>query len=201
MERTLHFLSAVLVAAAGFSQSGAIDPDFGTNGIATIGNAAQDDWAEAVLLQPDGRIVIAGYSQDPLHYLMVARFNADGSLDTSFGNGGRTLSHPAYYNNYTDLALQPDGKILAAGRFYNSGGDESGIVGRYLPDGSPDSTFGVHGFVTVDVDTSNDVIEGVALQSDGAILLPARAQRTGSGCSYASCRTATWIPPSVATAS
>ena len=154
------------------------DPGFGGDGIVTtpIGPAS-DDVAVAVVIQPDGRIVVAGTryqtAQPPVHAsFALVRYLADGSLDTSFGAGGivvTTLSGPAAA---TALALQPDGKLLVAG--FTTGGTtgEDPCIVRYHTSGFLDSSFGTGGVVRL---TLNDQqwVTGMALTSTGRVVLSA----------------------------
>ena len=139
---------------------------FGVNGIAlTDVSGGQGDWIEEIALQPDGKIVAAGN-------VGVARFNVDGSLDTTFNSGGplpgvvRMAS--AYFNG---VAVQADGKIVIVGRTYvpNEG---DFLVCRFNADGTPDAAFGTNGVVTTNL-TKGKRDEGidVAIQSDGKIVV------------------------------
>src|SRR5262249_52386604 len=84
-------------ALARYNADGSLDQTFGTRGLATtdIGRRS-NDWLEAVGLQADGKIVAAGSTRDPrstTDELALVRYNADGTLDTSFGTGGKALDH------------------------------------------------------------------------------------------------------------
>ncbi len=104
--------------------NGTVDQTFGINGVVTIDVSGQADVPEAVVVQPDGKIVIAGIGYNgPQFDFVMARLNADGTLDSTFGNGGKVLIDmgPGSYNEIWDLALQADGRILAGGNLSNSG--------------------------------------------------------------------------------
>lgn len=118
----------------------AADPRVGQDGVATAQlTASRLDYAAAAVVQPDGKVILAGTSSGDGARTALARLNPDGTLDTTFGTGGRVLADEGEFSpSIEDLALQPDGRILAVG---------PGHVARYLPDGSPDSTFGVNGRV------------------------------------------------------
>jgi uncharacterized delta-60 repeat protein len=124
------------------------------------------DELEAIALQPDGKVVAVGWL---LHGSRsgVARFNAEGSLDTAF-NGGAPAYDPDPSLVLSAVAVQPDGKIVATGE---RAGDF--LLVRLDPDGSADSTFGVAGLVTRDLG-GNDVATALVLQADGKIVVGGR---------------------------
>src|SRR5262249_60592714 len=107
--------------------------------------SGQSDRAHAVLIQPDGKIVVGGTGGDGPHFFFVlARYNPNGTLDTTFGNGGKVVTDPSpngSYNEIWDLALQPDGRILAAGNISTSN-DGLFAVARSNPNGTLDPYFG-----------------------------------------------------------
>jgi uncharacterized delta-60 repeat protein len=155
--------------------SGDLDPTFGTGGIVTtdIGTSTTDS-GRAVAIQPDGKIVVAGYADDYFsasrYDFAVVRYNADGSLDTSFGAGGKVTTDFASTSDLAyGVALQSDGKIVVSG--YS--GTDFAVV-RYNVDGSLDTSFGTGGKVTTDV-AGTDYGSSVAIQSDGKIVVGGRA--------------------------
>ena len=129
------------------------------------------DIAEDVALQPDGKIVVVGGAElIPGNFasrdFAVARYNTDGSLDSTFGNGGKVTSSLGEIDSASSVVVQPDGKIVAGG-----GGAltiDFALV-RYNTDGTPDTTFGTDGTVTTDLGGS-DYAPAVALQPDGRIV-------------------------------
>jgi uncharacterized delta-60 repeat protein len=170
-----------------FSPDGSPDETFGNSGI-VLSNFFMGPWpnyeeANAVVLQSDGKILVAGYvwvllSPTDMDRWTLARYNPDGSLDMSFGQGGvvGTFLKPYAY----DLALQPDGKILVTGGSKDGYAPPTGedfTLLRYLPDGSLDSTFGTEGMVFTDFGTEtfgwsrNETAKSVALQPDGRIVV------------------------------
>ena len=102
-----------------YNADGSLDTTFGGGGkVLTDFGAASDDDAVRVALQPDGKIVVAGYSERPRHCdFALVRYNADGSLDPSFGAGGKVLTDlgDSSDDDGRAVAIQPDGKIVAAG--------------------------------------------------------------------------------------
>lgn len=149
--------AAVLVLFLGSAAAapGDLDPSFGTVGIVetAIGSAAM---ARSIALQPDGRIVVAGWSYPEGSF--IARYMLNGTLDTSFGNGGFVTGLGAAW--MPRVALQPDGKILVTA-------SETFSVRRYLSNGDLDTGFGAGGTATGPAGSSR----AIALQPDGGILV------------------------------
>jgi uncharacterized delta-60 repeat protein len=107
------------------NRSGSLDTAYGMNGTAIIDFAPLDDQAGGAVLQPDGKVVIAGSSQDSGDFA-VARLNPDGSLDSGFGNGGKALVDFGVAAFAFALALQPNGRIVVAGQ--RSGSDDFAVA-------------------------------------------------------------------------
>lgn len=100
--------------------------------------------------------------------LSTVALAADGDLDPAFGVGGKvTTSFDVPAAAATSVALQPDGKIVAAGWLFDKTANVDFAVARYNPDGSLDETFGLHGKVRTDFFGLDDIANAVALQSDG----------------------------------
>ena len=147
-------------ALARYNTDGSLDTTFDGDGIVTTAFAGFA-MAWAVAIQPDGRIVAAGGENQSY----LARYNSDGSLDLTFGVGGKVTGAPPS-GWFTAVAIQADGRIVAAGR-----GDTSDdfVVSRYNTDGSPDVTFGTGGTVVTDFG-GVDHLWGLAIQADGKIV-------------------------------
>ncbi len=145
-----------------FLPSGAPDPSFGSGGKVFTDFGATDR-AEGIALQPDGKIVVVGYG-GPTGNFAAARYLPDGSLDPSFGVGGKVTTDFNAYDWAREVRLQPDGKIVVAGQAGGSWG-----LARYLPNGSPDASFGNGGklFTTMD----NGVGTAMELLPDGKLLV------------------------------
>ncbi|RTQ49704.1 T9SS type A sorting domain-containing protein [Hymenobacter gummosus] len=169
------------VGLARLQANGALDTSFDTDGIATlprtVGGSTVSTITYALAVQPDGKALVAGsYAVDGSNFgqCMVARFGTDGALDTSFGTGGIvTLSFPGKVGQtFTSLALQPDGKMVAAGYVQNSASNNSDtdfLLVRLNADGTPDSGFGTNGAALLNENTQ-DIFRTVALQANGAIV-------------------------------
>ena len=131
----------------------------------------------AIALQGDGKVVVGGHfvslgggSAAPVPRSHIGRFNADGSVDMSFDPGANDV--------VTDLVIQPDGRILVAGRFTALGGGMSGMntrnrIGRLNSDGSLDTGF--------DPGVAGEFVSGLALQSNGQILVGGSFHGLGGG--------------------
>jgi uncharacterized delta-60 repeat protein/uncharacterized repeat protein (TIGR02543 family) len=101
--------------------------------------------------------------------LALARLNPDGSLDTSFGQGGKVESDFGGYESINTITLQTDGKILAAG--YVGTAEDNFIMARYLADGSLDTSFGSGGVQYTSFATDWTRPSGIAMQSDDKVVV------------------------------
>ena len=158
-------------ALARYEADGSLDDTFGGDGRVLTSLSDGSDWAAAVIVQTDGKIVAAGTagSTEFSGTFALARYNTDGRLDDTFSGDGKVRTD---FNAEQDvafaLAQQADGKIVAAG-----GGDASGgraALARYDTDGSLDSTFSGDGKVRTDFTAGIDAARGVAIQADGKIV-------------------------------
>jgi uncharacterized delta-60 repeat protein len=160
-------------AAVRLNGDGSLDSGFGSGGRATAPFAALD-FGYAAALQPDGRIVVAGRVSDDRadeSDVGVARFNADGSLDTTFGIIGRTrIDLSANWDEATAMTVQPDGRLVIAVAYSEVGNFAFGVL-RLNADGSRDSGFGSNGFVATQLAAGQENPLGIALQSDGRIVV------------------------------
>jgi uncharacterized delta-60 repeat protein len=156
-------------AVARYRSDGTLDSGFGAGGIVRTDIFGKGAQANAVAVQPDGKIVVAGLAVGASGIdsdFAIVRYNADGTLDTSFGTGGVvTTDLGTRGDDVRAVAVQPDGRIVAAGS-----ADEDIALARYLPDGELDGTFG-HGGSTITDLGSDDVANGVALTQAGDIVI------------------------------
>jgi uncharacterized delta-60 repeat protein len=157
---------------AGYSPDGKPNQNFGTGGIVTTPFAGKGAGANAVAVQQDGKIVVAGFAFAANGIdsdFAVARYNADGSLDDGFGaHGIATADVGGENDDATGLALQSDGKIVLGG-VTGPTGEDVGLA-RFEPNGTLDPTFGNLGTSDVKIGLGVEV-KGVALQSGGGILI------------------------------
>ncbi len=148
------------------------DSSFGGDGIVTSDFGGPDEEGNCVRLQSDGKIVVAGYSGDTINQdLAVARYNTNGSLDSTFGLlGRRIVAVDSGKDIAFTMAIQADGKILAAG-ITDNGTDNDMVVIRLDSTGDVDATFDGDGIQTVAIGTLDDLCQTMALQADGKIIL------------------------------
>jgi uncharacterized delta-60 repeat protein len=163
-----------------YNANGTADTTFGTNGIVYADvTGYQFDLAHNVVVQPDNKIVVAGKSYLNIENGVISRFNEDGSPDTGFADNGVAivpLSPDSSNGSFEDVALQPDGKIIAAGYaigLFGTGGFNSNnpAVVRLNADGSLDTAFGTGGKIVLPTAfEANDQFKCLHLQNDGKIL-------------------------------
>src|SRR5437867_890974 len=147
-------LIATLIATAAASAApGNLDPTFGTGGKLTTSFGTGSADVYALVLQPDGKVVAAGAVWNgSASTFALARYNANGSLDPTFGRTGRmTTAFGAAGSGVFALLLQPDGKLVAAGTATNGGSAYDFALVRYNANGSLDATFGTGGKVTTPI--------------------------------------------------
>lgn len=149
-----------------------LDPTFGHAGKVQI-DIGPSDHAEALLVLDDGRILVGGYEQPEPRMGVLFRFNIDGSLDTTFGDGGKVII--TGMEEITALRLLPDGSILAGGDAWRSGpdgsfGGDDFAVARLSADGALDGSFGTGGVASVDIRGGMDYVNDIAPLSDGRII-------------------------------
>lgn len=167
------FTSGYDVAVARYNSDGSLDTTFDGDGkvLTPIGTA--NDEGNAVIIQPNGKIVVAGnvgvgFFDDNL---AVVRYNSDGSLDTTFDGDGKAVAVANDVSFATDLVLQTDGKILVTS-FATADGNTSFGLTRFNPDGSLDGGFDTDGTLSTACIPNNVCYSrAVALQSDGKILV------------------------------
>ena len=153
------------------------DAAFGGDGTVstTFGVGAR---ANAVVVQPDGKVVAAGHANPTQGStdadFALARYNADGSLDASFGSGGRVTTSFTDSSAYASaLLLQSDGGLIAVGETFPPDAVNSDVaLVRYLPDGRLDPSFGEGGVVVTDAG-GPDVASAVTAGPDGSVVVGA----------------------------
>ena len=166
------FLSAFLYVTSlfGFSQSTGLDITFGTNGVVITSIGVATSVIHNLAIQLDGKIVVAGTSCDGnITEFGIARYNTDGSLDNTFNGNGKITTNFGSQAEAFSVAIQSDGKIVAAGYMYTDSTWEFAI-GRYNTDGTVDNSFGENGKIHTPVGNIDDEINAVAIQPDGKIV-------------------------------
>jgi uncharacterized delta-60 repeat protein len=172
--------------------NGSLDSNFGAGGTVTTSIGAGIALAYTLATQRDGKIMAAGIAFDDRDFnFALVRYDPDGSLDTSFGVGGKLITaiglrsdeaHP-FGPLYThkagcrlcEIAIQPDGKIVVAGSALKDGNFDFAVV-RYNPDGSVDESFGAGGQVSSPLGDGDDHAYALAIQADGKIVVAGSAQ-------------------------
>ncbi|MCR5013958.1 MAG: T9SS type A sorting domain-containing protein [Bacteroidales bacterium] len=163
------------------TRDGYVDTSFGNNGYAHYSDS-RNFVIKACGVQSDGKIVLGGYCEDNFCAL---RFNADGSLDTSFANGGLFYNEMGMNDSFVEsLAIQEDDKIVLAGwgiqshayNFYES------IVARLDADGNLDTSFGNNGYLIFDIGDDLDSAHDVEVMPDGKILINGYYHIYQEGC-------------------
>ncbi len=155
-----------------YTTNGLLDASFGSNGIVTTPVGNSSDEARSMAIQPDGKIVLAGYARisSTNTDIAIVRYNENGSLDNTFGAGGKVLTNIGSSNEEANaLVIQPDGKIVVAGFAGNGASDDFAII-RYNPDGSLDAGFGSGGKVTTSIGIGSDTIRSINIQPDGKLV-------------------------------
>ncbi len=162
-------------ALARYNSDGSLDTSFGTNG-KVVQSFANSDTITALQIQSDGKYIVGGNSGDNSGYRWaLARYNTDGTLDTSFGGGLVTTAFvgSSHSDSIRDIAIQSDGKIVAVGQIFNQGTYEVAIA-RYNTDGSLDTTFNssgnIPGTMHLHLVEPSSQLTAVKIQSDGKII-------------------------------
>lgn len=161
------------VALARYKSNGSLDSTFGTNGIRIDSTPGFSNYIYAAALQANGKIVVGGGSAAPgpgsTYRFTLARFNSNGSLDHTFGVNGFAYTSINSNSTIYALAIQPDGKIVAAG---SSNGPVPLVstIARYDSTGVLDATFGTNGTVTTIANPNMSQFTSVGILPDGRIL-------------------------------
>ena len=173
---------------------GVVDTSFhGGAQVLPIGDG--EAYATALAVQPDGRVITVGRTSTLAGGtdFAVMRHERDGTLDTSFGNGGKVvtaIAPGAGADAAQAVAIQPDGRILVAGSTATSASDLDFVVVRYLANGTLDASFGNGGKVVTPIGPSGDRIHAIAVQDDGMIVVAGDSDRgsSASGIDFALAR-------------
>lgn len=173
---TVGFLSHIGLAR--FTTNGDLDNTFDNDGVlTTVLGALTGDINEAtsIALQSDGKIMITGGYIPLLGHqngVPLIRYNSNGSLDHTFGNGGKLITHGATSLNVGKaLAIQSDGKFLVASENKPNSLDYDFVLLRYNTNGTPDNTFGSNGIAISDLYGEDDRPTSMVIQPDGKIVV------------------------------
>lgn len=160
------------MALARYNADGSLDSTFSGDGKVLTNLTPGSDYAMGVALQADGKIVVTGVAGGLGGRVAVARYNADGSLDSTFSGDGKVMTNfTAGDDRATSIELQADGKIVVAGTADYTKRAARFALARYEPDGTLDSTFSGDGRVMTNLTAWFDGAYGLAVQpSDGKIV-------------------------------
>ena len=180
-----------------YNVDGSLDNSFDSDGIVvTDFSNGREDQVQAVTIQGDGKIVVAGWSFNGSDFdFVLARYESNGSLDLSFDGDGKVSTD---FGSFTDMAhtvaIQPDGKIVVGGESYN-GSNYDFALARYTANGSLDASFSTDGKVMSDLE-GHDRIKSLVIQTDGSIVVAGAANtslsapndNTGANANFALAR-------------
>jgi len=178
------------IALVRYNRDGSPDTSFGVGGEVTTDFFGEDDRAGGVVLQPDGKIVVAGSARGGVTGpdFAMARYHRDGSLDLSFGEGGKvTTDFFGGFDQANDVALLPSGKIVVVGEARGALGTNKidFAVARYTRHGRLDRSFGDGGKVTTAFSAGDDAARAVVLRPGGKILVVGEANGNGPSTDFA----------------
>jgi uncharacterized delta-60 repeat protein len=165
-------------AVARYNANGTLDTTSGTDkkakGVTITDLGSDGDYVRDMLVQPDGKVVVAGVSSARGYqsYALV-RYNVNGTLDTSFGTGGKQVTTLATDVDTAEIALDANGRIVLAGSAgnYPLSGASDFQLARFLPNGQLDASFGAGGVVTTDFTGGIDLTTAVTVLPDGKVVV------------------------------
>jgi uncharacterized delta-60 repeat protein len=186
-QSALGAVACAVVALAGSAgatpsaRGGELDPSFGSGGLVTTDLTDDADSACCIAMQPDGRIVVAGYEasvEGAAGHAFVARYLSDGTLDSSFGGGVVRPRFAADADLVQAIAIQPDGKVVAAGSVVAP--DTNIALARWNADGSLDPTFGAGGKIVFGfAPSSRERALALQIATDGKLIVGGAARGGG----------------------
>lgn len=153
--------------------TGGFDNTFNGTGWRSVAFDVGDDDLEDILLQPDGKIVLAGWTIIGTNLVWgIARLNSTGAPDNSFDNDGKqTLHFGSPTNHGYSVVMQRDGKLIMGGESYQSGADFEIALARFNTNGSVDSTFHIFGRKVFNLSNGYDISSGLAIAKDGKLVV------------------------------
>ncbi|HOY32663.1 MAG TPA: T9SS type A sorting domain-containing protein [Bacteroidales bacterium] len=153
-----------------YKNTGSIDSTFGNNGIVTCNTGTESNSFYAIAIQSDGKVVAAGKISNDI---MLLRYHANGTPDSSFGNNGLVRTHIMPDQNVAAMEILSDGKMLVSARIYNGANQDFGLL-RYNADGTLDNSFGNNGVVISDLTSAWELTSAMKVQADGKIVIAGR---------------------------
>lgn len=161
------------MAIAAYDTTGALRADWGVDGLCVVGYG--EDTSLSVYdgaLLPDGKLLVAGtYVQGSPAQIILFRINPDGTLDETFGAGGRVQVSMGISSTARRIKILPDGRIIGVGTVRTDPNDYLGgaLVCRFLPDGTVDGSFAINGFLQFEISVLGETFVDVQLLPDGRI--------------------------------
>ena len=172
-------------AVARINSDGSLDSSFGSDGKVVTRFGSVGSTATSVVIQPNGKIIVGGNTSDGIEDFAMARFNADGSLDSTFGSGGKVTTD---WHNRMDIGkavtLQRDGKVLLAGFARDASNKFNMALARFNQNGSLDTTYGVAGKTLIPVGVIDDRANALAILPFGSAILAGQSSN-GSNDDFA----------------
>jgi uncharacterized delta-60 repeat protein len=171
------------VAILRYHTDGLLDTDFGDDGLLAASLSATGDAALKCVIQPDGRILTAGYAYNNANRpeLALFRCTADGDPDVEFGDAGIVRAPVGSLSSMAEaLAVRPDGKILVGGTTLVTATKYDVALRQFHPDGLIDSSFGTNGVLRTDINGRHDGLSDLELQADGKVLVSATTANDSS---------------------
>lgn len=168
------------IALARYNPNGSLDSSFSSDGMLTMSLSPGEDKAQALALQPDGKLLVLAASDTSITSkpptLELLRYASNGDLDPTFGNNGIASANFFYWGTTGTMRLMDDGRIVVAGFSWNdASGKFVASVARFNADGSLDTRFDDDGMLQIDVGTALILLNTVEMQADGKILLAGTA--------------------------
>lgn len=155
---------------------GTMDSTFHGDGIFTEKYGSDGSVVKGIKIRPNGKILVCGDAEDlSINNFLLIQLNPNGFLDSSFGDNGAAISQLNGYTFNHDMAIQQNGKVILAGRSVFSGA----LMARYKINGSLDSNFGVHGFVSTSMPSGDIGPEEIELDGNGNIYLGGHINKVG----------------------
>jgi len=168
-------------ALARYNANGTVDTGFGTNGLKVVVFGGQSS-ANAVAIQPDGKIIVVGQrsvNASANSNGIIMRFLPDGTIDSSYGSSGSTIHTYLASQSLAAVALQADGKIIAAGTGHNGSSFFHGFAVRVMPNGEYDAGFSAGGLAIIGPENLSEGINDMMLDASGRILFTGNATISG----------------------